>query len=66
MVFFSEYIKKLQEMVISRRRAHVNYKLAKADARHIIGDVPEAVSSGFKKFDKQDLIDKHKSRFAIK
>ena len=29
-VFFPEYIKNIQEIEISRRRAHVEYKLAKS------------------------------------
>ena len=31
---------------------------------YVIGDVSKAVSSGFMKIDKQDLIDKNKSCFA--
>ena len=61
-----EYVQKLLEVVVTRRRAHANYKQAKADARHVVGNVPEFVSSGFKQFDKEDLIIKHKSRYVKK
>ena len=53
-------------MAVNRRKSLATYKSAKEDARHVIGDVPEAVSSSFKAFNKDDLIQRHKSRFSKK
>ena len=58
-----KYVKELLEIVTSRRISHPNYQAAKADAERVIGQVPDYVSTSFKKFDKQELIKKHKSRY---
>ena len=58
-----KYVKELLEIVTSRRISHPNYQAAKADAERVIGQVPDYVSTSFKKFDKRELIKKHKSRY---
>ena len=65
-LLFSAYVNELIEVAVTRRKSLATYKSAKEDARHVIGDVPEAVSSSFKAFNKDDLIQRHKSRFSKK
>ena len=56
-------MQELLEVVVSRRCSLTNYKRARLDAASVIGDIPEPVRSQYKKFDKKDLVEKHKSRF---
>ena len=58
------YVRELLEIVTNRRLSHPNYQVAKADAERVIGEVPDCVSSTIKKFDKQDLVQKNKSRYS--
>lgn len=52
-----------QRLSLSVPYAHTDTRL---DAARIIGDVPEPVTSHFKEFNKEVLIEKHKSRFVKK
>lgn len=63
---FLGYVNDLMEVAVRRRKSLATYKTAKEDASRVIGEVPEAVFSSFKAFNKDDLIQRHKSRFSKK